>query len=354
MQQSRSPCRGLCRLDERRQYSASRARMGVQLMTRALGSFGLTRMTDYIDILQAASAGQLPERITEESDPSFAGVRELVEAGLLAAIDASDNDGLEYMEPRITFAGREYLRRNSGNNPASRKLLARVERLRDTMTAVSTGGPRIQEANEAYRTLYAEVDAELNVLGIENANPFGDLWDWYGRWSSGDLPSYQSRRQFVNELFAPMVAQIKDHAAGRSPRQVDVTGWPKVDRGLGEARRRLAEADGEEQFQAVGLLCREVIISLAQAVYDRSQHPSVDGVDPSSTDAKRMLTDYLAATLGGSSNEVARKHARAAFDLANELQHRRTATFRQAALCVEATGSVVNVIAILSGRRDPA
>jgi hypothetical protein len=310
-------------------------------------------MNDYATVLEAAARAALPERIDERSDPPFRLVRELVEAGLLAAIDVSDHDGYEYLEPRITAAGREYLRKNAGSTTTARKLLTQVERLRDIMVAVSTGGPRIQEVNDAYRELYSEVDTELTTLRIENPNPYADLWDWYGRWSSGDLPSYQSRRQFVNELFAPIAGQIRDHAAGRTPRQVEVTGWPKVDRGLGEARRRLEEATREEQFQAVGLLCREVIISLAQAVYDRTAHPSVDGVAPSETDAKRMLADYLAASLSGSSNEVARKHARVSFDLANELQHRRTATFRQAALCVEATGSVVNVIAILSGRRDP-
>jgi hypothetical protein len=124
-------------------------------------------------------------------------------------------------------------------------------------------------------------------------------------------------------------------------------------RTIGEIRKRLAEAMNEEQFQAVGLLCREALISLGQSVYDAQKHFSLDGVNPSSTDAKRMLEAYVAVELAGAPHEVVRKHARAAVDLAVELQHRRTATFRQAALCSEATSSVVNVIAIISGRRDP-
>ncbi len=62
---------------------------------------------------------------------------------------------------------------------------------------------------------------------------------------------------------------------------------------------------------------------------------------------------YLANELAGEPNKVARQHAKAALDLANELQHKRTAIFRHAALCAEATASVVNLIAILSGQRDP-
>jgi hypothetical protein len=42
------------------------------------------------------------------------------------------------------------------------------------------------------------------------------------------------------------------------------TGWQKVDRQLQEMRGRLDAAGTEEQYQAVGLLCREVLISVAQ------------------------------------------------------------------------------------------
>lgn len=131
------------------------------------------------------------------------------------------------------------------------------------------------------------------------------------------------------------------------------TAWPRVDRAIGEIRRRLADAQNEEQFQAVGLLCREALISLAQAVHDPSRYPPTDGKIPSSSDAKRMFDAYIAIELSGSSHEAARRHAKAAYDLANDLQHRRTANYRQASLCVEATNSVVSVIAIVSGHRDP-
>ena len=131
------------------------------------------------------------------------------------------------------------------------------------------------------------------------------------------------------------------------------TGWAKVDRALSEVRQRLVEASAEEQFQVIGLLSREVLISVAQTVYYPDIHPSADGVVPSATDAKRMLEAYLTKELSGGTNEASRRHAKASLDLANDLQHRRTASFREAALCAEATTSVVNLIAIISGRRDP-
>ena len=129
------------------------------------------------------------------------------------------------------------------------------------------------------------------------------------------------------------------------------TGWQKVDRQFQEVCLRLAEAEIEEQFQTVGLLCRETLITVAEEVYSPERHLPSDGVAPSSTDAKRMLEGIFDAEMAGGSNEEARAHAKAAVRLALALQHKRTADFRTAALCAEATASVVNMLAVLTGRR---
>lgn len=229
------------------------------------------------------------------------------------------------------------------------ELIAQLESLRNTMIAVATGGPRIADVNEEYQRVFAAVAAELARRHIDNPITYGSLWDWYGRWSSGDLPSYQSRRAFVGELINPLINRVR---MGRTE-EVQPTGWQRVDRTVGELRDRLASARNQEQFQAVGLLGRDTLISLGQAVYVRDRHPPLDGVEPSETDAKRTLEAYLAVELAGGANEEARHHARSALAFANAVQHRRTATFRDAALCVEATTTVVNVIAIIAGRRDP-
>ncbi len=127
-----------------------------------------------------------------------------------------------------------------------------------------------------------------------------------------------------------------------------------MDRTVTGLRGRLASAQDEEQFQAVGLLCRETLISTAQAVFVAEAHPTLDGVPASPTDAKRMLDAYIAASLGGGRNEYVRKHGKAGLDLAVHLQHKRTATYREAAICAEATTSMVNIIAVMAGLRDPA
>ena len=234
----------------------------------------------------------------------------------------------------------------------SPELLAAVRQMSDLLIAVATGGPRINDVNDEYRQIRDLLQRELSARGLSLKIPFTDLWEWYGRFGGGDFPTWRSRREFIGELVRLQIQEIEQSSTG-GQLSVEPTGWERVDRTVGAIRSQLAAATAEEHFQSVGLLCREALISLAQANYVAELHPTLDGIAASPTDAKRMLEAYIAVELAGAHNKIARQHARAAFDLANELQHRRTAGFRDAAMCVEATTTVVNVIAIVSGRRDP-
>jgi hypothetical protein len=229
------------------------------------------------------------------------------------------------------------------------ELKRHIEKLKATMIAVSTGGPRIDDVNFEFGETWDRVSSSLAHRGVDNPFPYRDLWEWYGRWSE-DLPSWASRRKFVAELAAPLLRQISNPAA---PVEAE-SGWARVDRTVGKARESLARALSEEDYQAVGLLCRETLISLGQEVFEPSRHPTIDDQMPSATDFKRQIEAYLEAELTGSARKEARRHARSALDLASQLLHQRTAQFRDAAICLEATASVINIVAIASGRRDPA
>lgn len=180
-----------------------------------------------------------------------------------------------------------------------------------------------------------ESDQADQMVALYNEQLKVDGWELYPHGEISGRPLYRARE---------------------IDRQVEIfeepTGWARVDRQMDEIRLRLSDATVEEQYQAVGHLCREVLISLAQAVYESARHPTVDGVNPSRSDAKRMLEAFFAAELAGPGNTDARKHARAAFDLANSVQHDQSATFRDAALCAEAALSVIRIAAIVSGRRE--
>ncbi|HZV17524.1 MAG TPA: hypothetical protein VFF84_02410 [Sphingobium sp.] len=216
---------------------------------------------------------------------------------------------------------------------------------RAMMVSVATGGPRIQEVDDYYKAREVRIRQAI-PKGVKYENPHADLWDWYRHWSAS-LPQYKDRRSYVRQLFGPAIEAIaKRSSLPSEPREA--TGWERVDRALSKARSQLESASAEEDYQAIGLLCREVIISLAQAVYDPAIHQSLDGVPPSETDANRMLEAYIGHVFPGASNKEVRAHHRASLALALNLQHRRTATRQLAALCVEATASTAAVVSIIA------
>lgn len=236
----------------------------------------------------------------------------------------------------------------------SEKIQKALELQKSLMISVSTGGPRIEDVNHEYKKGQQLIDEGLSERNISNTNPFRDLWEWHGKWSAGELPTYRSRREYISEMINPLIEAVKNtQTKPIKPIFEEPTGWVRVDRGVGEIKLRLVQASNEEQYQAIGLLCRETLISLGQVVFNKDEHSTEDGVEVSKTDANRMLEAYITNELPGKSNENIRRHAKASLSLANHLTHRRTADFRLAAMCAEATNAVVNIIAIISGRRDP-
>jgi hypothetical protein len=229
----------------------------------------------------------------------------------------------------------------------SESLLPDLVLERAQMIAVATGEGRIQDVDDYYRARRKRIKRALAERGLEDLNPFASLWDWYHKWKEA-FPTYAERRAYVMSIFKPALDALHRPSTSVPVQAREPTGWERVDRALEKAHARFEVAQHEEDFQTIGLLCREVLISLGAAVFDSDKHKTEDGVKPSPTDAKRMLDAFIAATAGGRSNETIRRHARAGLDLAVELQHHRNGNAKSAALCLEATSSTVNVVRILA------
>jgi hypothetical protein len=231
------------------------------------------------------------------------------------------------------------------------QLIGEVNYLKDIMISVSTGGQKIQDVNDNYQKCYSKVSTALKRLMFENPNNFNDLWQWYGKWSSGEMPKYKDRRAFIGEMYGNLLKALQETEQPELLNvSVDMVGWERIDRTVKQIKNLLTQAETEEQFQTVGLLCRETIISLAQAIYIEEKHPTLDGEKASKTDAMRMLDGYIAVELAGGINENLRKYAKASNGLANELTHKRTADAKYASLCAAATFALVNLIGILENR----
>ncbi len=113
------------------------------------------------------------------------------------------------------------------------------------------------------------------------------------------------------------------------------TSWEKVDRQASAMRDQLARAGTEEEYQIVGHLGRELMISLAQAVISPEDAAGQDGKVPSNTDASRLLDTYIGNALPGGSNEDLRRAVRAVAKATSAVLHDRNATQKDAALVAE-------------------
>lgn len=224
-----------------------------------------------------------------------------------------------------------------------------IETIRNIMISVATGGNRIQDEENRYRTINSKIVESCKNVGIVYNNSYRSLWDWYGKWKA-DFPKYQERREYINSLFSPIFEAFEEtQETSTIETLVKIDEWDRINRTLVKIKKDSVVAKNEEDYQSIGLLCRELLISLAQAVYKPSLHGSVDdkGVAIGETDANRMLNNYITATLKGGCNDELRTFAKNANKLANRLTHKRSATKKDMMLTISATVAVINLIGIL-------
>lgn len=227
-------------------------------------------------------------------------------------------------------------------------VLSSIEEIKELMISVSTGVTRIENEQTRYKLLFNKISEWLNIIKIENPNDLNDLWEWYARWKKGDLSSYVSRRNFISQLYQALIETIKKSDENLSLNDHELTGWERVDRSIYEMKKVLMNGKNEENFQMVGMLGRETLITIAQQVYNDEIHKTLDEIIPSSTDSKRMLEAFVNHELQGGSNERTRKFAKAAVDLANHLTHDRTANRRDAIICISAVAAIASIIKTIS------
>lgn len=68
------------------------------------------------------------------------------------------------------------------------ELLREIDAQRLLMIAVSTGRGSIDAKNDEYIERRDRIRGALRERNLEDPNTYDDLWAWYGKWSSGDLP----------------------------------------------------------------------------------------------------------------------------------------------------------------------
>jgi hypothetical protein len=126
-----------------------------------------------------------------------------------------------------------------------------------------------------------------------------------------------------------------------SEKAIMLPAWRRWER----AAEALEEADEAEEFQAVGVRCREALIAMVKAVADPAMKQDADL--PKRSDVKAWCELIAGHVAHGGSAEHVRKYlkgvARSGWDLVNWLQHASNATQADAALAIDVTQHVLSI-----------
>ncbi len=227
-------------------------------------------------------------------------------------------------------------------------VIEKLTKEKSVLIATGTGITSIKDGNtnEDYKKLHKELKEILKQICLEHTNSYNDLWEWYSDYNEKGLTSYQSRRNFIKDMYQPLFDAIENSAIEENKLiRYEPTGWDKVDEAVYKMRDTLSKALITEDYQAVGMYGREILISLAKIVFDKEKHESVDGIEIGNSDSKRMLEAYINYCLKQHrSNPREIKFAKSSIDFSNELTHNRTANLMDAELCYTAVISTVNII----------
>lgn len=197
-----------------------------------------------------------------------------------------------------------------------------LERQANLLVAVATGAARMDAVRREYQERRGDLAGALRKVGLDDPFPWEEPSRWYAFYRSRDLTTYASRREYIADSAAPVRSRLRDLMAGIAiedggPEHLD---WPSLETRLREVKERFAASTTLDDFQDVGRRCREVLIDLADLVYDDTMLPSGED-EPRGADAKAKLGYASNRLFSGRQHAELRGVVRATWDLANKVVH---------------------------------
>ncbi len=233
-------------------------------------------------------------------------------------------------------------------------LIDEVDRQAALLTAVATGGPRIETVTREYTKRRRRLIDALQRRGLEYPFPWDDLWQWYGYWTTNNLGTYAERRTKIRDLVAPTTAALEQQRSGLTvtdPGGGPMT-WVDLDARLAGLVAELDGAVSRDDLQDVGRRAREILIDCAQLLADPTLVPPGKPA-PRAGDAKAWLDLFLAARAQGSHRDELRRFIRSAWDLAQTVTHGNIERV-EAFAAGQAAVLVVRTLQALAGVGAPA
>jgi len=221
----------------------------------------------------------------------------------------------------------------------------------DNLTAFGTDGSNALDDKEiavAQRAL----TATLARIGITLSFPWRDFATFKAHWlRNGCYNSWQARRDLLNDLFAPVQAELDrlEEAQFRAVNTEAVsphtkTGWPRVDEELTELRRRFRTATTTQDYRDVGNRSVAVLETLSRTIYDPAVHLRDGETEPAADKTKQRIGRYVEDSLAGKDNEAVRAVANKVIELAHSVKHSTAPTRREAGIAADSVIMLANIL----------
>jgi hypothetical protein len=221
----------------------------------------------------------------------------------------------------------------------------------DNLIAFGTDGGNTLDDKELTLAQRA-LAATLSRIGITLSFPWRDFATFKAHWlRNGCSGSSQARRDLLNELFAPVQAELdrQEEAQFRAVNAEAVsphtkTGWPRVDEELAELRRRFRTATTTQDYRDVGNRAVAVLEALSRTIYDPAVHLRDGETEPPPDKTKQRLSRYVEDSLAGRDNEAIRGVASKVIELAHSVKHSTAPTRREAGIAADAVIMLANIL----------
>jgi SEFIR domain len=92
-------------------------------------------------------------------------------------------------------------------------LLEKIREIQSLMILVATGQKNIQDGEKSYKSLYEQINFEVEILHDEgfkasSINDFTSLWDWHTYYKSSGMNSVE-RGAYVHDLYSEIITQLE-------------------------------------------------------------------------------------------------------------------------------------------------
>jgi hypothetical protein len=213
---------------------------------------------------------------------------------------------------------------------------------RDLLITVALGEVPPGDADGEYRSRQEDLADGLVEAGLPSPFPWRSLWGWHTFYSQR-LATPIDQRAYVDLLADSVLSKL---GAAHSEQEGDVLGWTAkswntISDRLKEVRRDLADAKTLDDYQDVGRRCREIVIAVANLLFDDRMVPDSQTA-PHGSNAKARIDLIIEALLQDADGRpelraLFRNLARSVWDLSQTVTHSSSAGRLDARASFEAT-----------------